>query len=219
MQIQSGKLYENKTWKYLYPTLKIYGSQFMTRINKLFKLGVGLGDSNIEDIKEEPCIYILLETKLCNSTTTMQQYRENLVEFLEWIKTQSYYVADYIYGGLESREQHMVVIKVPDMCKESVVKFKLGKYSEMYSPEVKSLIFKMVSLEDKNLEEKINRKTRGILAVLNKDRSVAPDFLETLNEEFGTDLMLWEISDHELDFPPFVWEEIFNYKQVEVCQS
>ena len=52
MQIQSGKLYENRTWKYLYPCLKVYGSTLKTYLNIFFKLAVGLGDHNI-DIDEK----------------------------------------------------------------------------------------------------------------------------------------------------------------------
>ena len=47
MQIQSGKLYENRTWKYLYPCLKCYGPELMDFLSSFFKLGVGIGDFNI----------------------------------------------------------------------------------------------------------------------------------------------------------------------------
>ena len=113
MQIQSGKLYENKTWNYLYPCLKSYGSTLMKHLNSFYKLGVGIKDHNI-DIEEGNCIYILLNTNLSSPQISLINYRENFSKFLDWIRFQPYYVIDYVYDGLDKGEKHMLVLKIPD---------------------------------------------------------------------------------------------------------
>lgn len=214
MQIQSGKLYENKTWRYLYPTLKLYGKTLGRHLNSLLKLGIGLGDGNLVFEDKGPCLYILVDTKIYKPGITIEEYREKLSAFLDWVRFQPYYVIDYVYNKLDKREQHMIVLQIPKSCHISVEKFKLGKYSEMYSEEIRLQLFPKVNYTDKTLEEKVNKRILETNAILIKDKVLAPKFLNLINKEFGTNLEMKDILDHELDLPPFIWEEVFNYKQI-----
>ena len=47
MEIHSGKLFKNKTWRYLYPTLKYYGPDLDNYITSFIKLSIGIGDTKL----------------------------------------------------------------------------------------------------------------------------------------------------------------------------
>ena len=212
MQIQSGKLYENKTWKYLYPCLKCYGSTLMGYLHSFYKLGVGVKDDNVEI--EGNCIYILIDTKVHLEGTPVDSYRQNLSKFLDWIRYQSFYVIDYIYEGLDTGEKHLLVLKLPEQYNKTYSRFLRGKYSEMYTKDEIAKYFGFVNLNNKDLEKKINEKLQVVRAILNKNTNHLPKFLEELNNEFGTNLSLEDVRNHELDFPPIQEEEIFNCKRI-----
>ena len=79
MDIKTGKVFVNKTKRYLLYTLIDYGEEFERRFTKLFKLAVGIGDFALVDmgliLKES--IYILVDTK---------QSKIGFNFFLEWFK-------------------------------------------------------------------------------------------------------------------------------------
>ena len=212
MQIQSGKLYENKTWKYLCPCLKIYGNQLKIHLNSFYKLGVGLKDYNI-DIEESNCIYILIDTKIHSAQQSLQSYRENLSKFLDWIRFQPYYVIDYVFEGFDNGEKHMLVLKLPETYNKAYSRFYKGRYSEMYSLKEINELFPLIVNSNKELEVRVNTKIKKIKDILNKNTNYLETFREQVNKEFGTNLSLSDIRNHELDLPPSQNEEIFNYKK------
>lgn len=212
MQIQSGKLYENRTWKYVYPCLKSYGGVLKGYLNSLYKMAVTLGDSNA-DFEEKHCIYILVDTNISTTQTSVGSYRENLSKFLDWVRFQPYYVIDYIFDGLETSEKHMIVLRIPDIYTKAVEKFKKGRYSEMYSSKEIRELFPYVSIDNKEIETRINTKTKQVRNVLTKNKEYLPIFQKQVNEEFGVKCSLKDLEDHELDFPPVLKEEIFNFEK------
>ena len=132
MEIKSEKLYENRTWKYLYPCLKYYGSELSGYLTSFFKLGVGISDSNVS--VEGNCIFILIDTNLTliNNVETIK-YKANFSKFLDWLKYQHFYIRDYIYEDLGSGEKHMIVLKLPHRYDLSYMFFIKFKYSIMYT--------------------------------------------------------------------------------------
>lgn len=219
MQVQSGKLYENKTWNYLYPCLKVYGNQLRTFLNSFYKLGVGLKDYNI-DIDEGNCIYILLDTKIYSSASqSLQAYRENLSKFLEWVRFQPYYVIDYVFEGFDKGEKHMLVLRLPGSYQRSYNHFLKGRYSKMYTPKEIKELFPTITNSNKDLETRMNTKTSKLRSILSKSAGYIDTFREILNNEFNTNLSREDIKNHELDFPPQIEEETFNYKKDIVCKE
>ena len=211
MQIQSGKLYENKTWDYLYPCLKIYGNQLKVYLNSFYKLGVGLRDYNV-DIDEGNCIYILLDTKIYSAQQTLQSYRENLSRFLDWVRFQPYYVVDYVFEEFDNGEKHMLVLRLPGTYARAYSRFNKGKYSEMYTSKDINELFPLITNSNKELEVRVNTKLKKVKDILSKNSNYLETFRKQLNEEFGTNLSLSDIKNHELDLPPKVEEETFNFK-------
>jgi len=88
MKIEIGRLYINKTVKYLLPGLGYYGPTLKTKLNLVHKLAFGIHDNLIEGthFAGQRNIFILLDRLV----------RPDLYEnFMSWIKHQNYYVTDY----------------------------------------------------------------------------------------------------------------------------
>jgi len=212
MQIQSGKLYENRTWKYLYPCLKHYGPELMNYLTSFFKLGVGIADSNV--IVEGNCIFILIDTNLTlsNNIETVK-YRTNFSKFLDWVKYQYFYVKDYVYEDLDLGEKHMIVLKLPYKHDLAYTSFIKGKYSEMYENKSINEYFAYIKIPlNKDIEKKVNEKLTTIRKILNKDSSLLKSFIDMVNKDFDTNVTEEYFKQAELDYPPKLDEEIFNYK-------
>jgi len=212
MQIQSGKLYENRTWKYLYPCLKYYGTELIDYLGNFFKLAVGIGDSNVTT--EGNCIFILIDTNIRLVTEgDVASYKRRFSKFLDWIKYQDYYVTDYVFTGLDRTEKHMVVLKLPEVHNNTYLSFIRGKYSDMYSKEDIDTYFNILPNKVNNPNVTIrNERVKQVKSILKKDKELVPVFVEKVNREFRTTVTVEDFKDAELDFPINLSEEIFNYK-------
>ena len=208
MQIQSGKLYENKTWKYLYPCLKHYGPELYQHLSGFFKIAVGVKDKNNPIKENEINIYILFDTNIIMiNDRDISAYKAKFNTFLNWIKYQPFYTDDYIYEG----NLHMVVIKLPNKHKETYKKFVQGLYSEMYTEVERNEYFRFLNLTNKEKEKEMNDKISHTRGVLSKSSNLLLPFVSRINNEFNTHLSVEELKHIELDFPPKLQEEIFNY--------
>jgi len=209
MQIQSGKLYENRTWIYLYPSLKYYGDNLMNHLSSFIKLAVGIGDSNLK--VEGNCIFILVDTSIkLSSDLDRLNYQRNFSKFLDWVRYQYYYVTDYVYDNLDKSEKHMIVLKVPLQLDSSYVHFVKGEYSEMYNKEQLNKLFNVMNNVSNNPSiAKRNERVSYARKVLTKDKKYLPLFVDKVNKDFGTDITLSDYKDVELDYPINLEEEIF----------
>ena len=198
MHIRSGKLYENRTWKYLYPCLRSYGSTLKGYLNSVFKIAVGIGDSNVE--MESNCIYILIDTNVHGTGVSIEQYRENISNFLDWIR-------------LQPSEKHMVAIRIPKEFHRTYARFMSGKYSDMYSKDQIEDYFQYISIPDKKLEAEKNEVLQVTRAVLKKSKAYLPTFVSKVNADFGTTCVEDDLATSEFDYPPMKQEEIFNFKE------
>lgn len=213
MQIQNGKLYENRTWKYLYPCLKHYGEELNKYLSSFLKLAIGLGDNNVEKDEDFNSIYILLDTNLPLSTgKARQEYKDKLSKFLDWVSYQDYYISDYIFDT----SMHMVVLKIPEEHNNSYFHFIKGEFSEMYNPKSITKYFKYISIPNKELELRHNNKLKDIKSVFNKDKKYIHVFVNRVNKDFNTDVGVEYFQEAELDYPLKKKEEIFNYKEGEL---
>lgn len=211
MQIQSGKLYENRTWNYLYPCLKYYGNDLMDKLSSFFKLAVGVGDVNRTE--EGNCIYILVDTDLpLMSETQREDYKRKFAKFLDWLSYKDYYVTDYVFEDIDKSDKHMVVLRLPKIYDITYVNFVKGNYSVMYSPKVINDYFKYINIQNKEVEVKRNQKLKEIRQVLTKDKNYVSTFVAKVNKDFATDVSTKHFMDAELDYPPKKEEEIFNYE-------
>ena len=192
MNILIGKLYVNKTWRFLIPCLKGHGKSFIDKFNSVFKLAVGIHDTLLDNsnISNSNNLYVMI-----NKT-----YREkNYKDFIEFIKYQNYFKGDYCPDSdIISSKKHMIVIKIPNIYNNAYTKFLQGKYSEMYSKKDLELLFSHPSKKKE-------------LDILTKNEKSLNEFIETLKKEFNTIIFQNDVYDFEYELPLKYEEEVFNF--------
>jgi len=181
----------NRTSKYLLVALKDWGTafnqEFETVIENILKFG-------IHDAK--------YYEEITNNMFILFKVNSNLQKFLDFVKEHPAYVHDYKCGN-----NHMLVVSFPNKHSHLVPLFLEGKYSELYSTEdVDRLFPKKVLIGNK---EEIYSYYR----ILTKDSTYIPIFQSIIKKEFNVgDKFVPKANEIvELDFPPKLEEEIFNY--------
>lgn len=196
MNVRIGKLYENKTWKYLTPCLAFHGKAFVDKFNNVFKLGVFIHDTLNDgaSITKNRLVYIMLDK--------FYQKKDYQI-FLEFIKTQEYYVGEYCPDSnfIDSRK-HIIMLKVPEEMNHAYDKFLEGKYSEMYTKD-----------QLKNLEEVLKRYNS--YDVLTKTNSALESFAKEVSLEFEVECNIEELRNAEYDFPLLAKQEVLNFNSEE----
>jgi hypothetical protein len=191
MHIEIGKYYVNKTWRFLLPCLREHGDIFTNKFNFIFKLAVGIHDTLTDGstISNGRSIYLLCD-KLASKI--------NFEEFLNFIREQKYYIADYCPDSeiLKSRK-HMIVINIPETFYNAYDQFLKGNYSLMYSEQELKLLF------SSNLRKKE-------YDILSKNPEIVSEFAKEVNNEFGTKAIADDFKNSELELPLKKTEEIFN---------
>lgn len=202
MQIQSGKLFENRTLYYLYPCLKDYGSNFISKLNSVFKLAVGIRD-NYHNNKIKS-LYLLISHNYGNSNISSTTYRKSFKNFLNYIREHSSYITDY---PVNFNESHMIVIKFPEKYYIAYDNFLLGKYSKMYDKSQIDFIYPIQGISEKTLKRNLLSR-----AVINKNRTGLEHYKKVIKEEFNVILQDSDCMDNrEFDIPYNKKEEIFNF--------
>ena len=197
MDIQIGKIYKNKTFNFLIPILSEYPTSFRQKMSQqVSKLAYGIFDNlilNTDILKESDRPIFILCDKLSG----------NFDSFIEWLRTQDYYITDYVAGVDVNSRFHMIVINTIEEYTTTYDKFIVGLYSEMYSEEQINKLFDT------------NRK--DVVDILTKDTLAKNKFIKKINDTFEVtieDSNYFDEALKEYEFPYKVTEseEIFNYK-------
>lgn len=206
IKIQIGKIFMNRTRKYLLPLIKKYGDEFTFHINQLSKVAVGIGDMVVKKcgFQHEKHLFILVDSRY-------KPFR--FVSTLNWIREHQSYEDDYVFGNIQSSRFHMIVIRIPDSYLESMEHFRDGRYSKMYSSDDVRQLF---STDGKTGFDRTLYET--IIKVLVHDHNYMVEFAEQVKLEFqfsDHDYSVHDIDpESEFDLPMSKFEEIFNYKKV-----
>jgi hypothetical protein len=194
MNVEIGRLYTNRTLKYLVPGLNFYGPTLKTKLNLVFKLAFGIHDTLLEGsyLEGQKNIFILVDKLV----------RPDLFQnFMDWVKHQEYFVTDYTYDAIMEAHsrKHMIVLAFPPSMGDCYDKFLLGKYSKMYTKkEITSYFAEESKVETRQvLVRTIHAKQRLISQI----KSIFNTQLE--EQDFLADF--WEY-----DLPPNQEEEFFN---------
>jgi hypothetical protein len=203
MKIQIGKLYINNTRRYLFPVIKYYGEEFTNKINKLFKVGIGIGDiiTNKCNIRHEKHLFILVDTLPSSADFALA---------LKYFKNHPSYEDDYAFDQIHKGRLHMLVIKVPDEFLETIDKFKAGEYSRMYSPEQIKNLFSYKG--DDEIVKKMYEITQKVLI---HDHNYSIEFAKKIKKEFALEELPEIKADQEFELPILLQEEFFNVTQTE----
>lgn len=192
MEILKEEIYINKTWKYLIPAFKSYGSEFVIRMNSMFKVAVGLYDMNCKthQISLRNPYYVFI----CVNPNINGEY---LSDFITNAKREKVLVKQYpINVGFDCE---MLIIKFPKNYSSAYLHFLKGEYHKMYS--------------NKDIDKLFNSEM--IRNVLLGNQDIRGDYLNKINLEFGTFLTLDTFKNPNvniLDLPLKYDEEVFNYK-------
>lgn len=194
MHIEIGTYYVNKTWRFLIPCLKGHGDVFVRKLTPVFRLAVGIHDTLVDDSKISNGRNIYL---LCDKLTNYKDFDD----FLEYVKYQDYYVADYCPDSeIINSRKHMVVITVPEKFNDAYDHFLAGNYSLMYLDEELKLLFS-------------NNTRQKEYDILSRSSKILKEFTDEVNIEFGTNAVPEDFKFAELELPLKKVEEIFNYKE------
>jgi hypothetical protein len=188
MEIEAGKIFVNKTWKYLLPVTRHYGPTFRAKFGNVWKLVVGIGDA-FYDTKGKRCLFILIDRKW---------YPEKVKNTLDWVKNQSYYVDDYPFDDIAKGRQHMIVIEFPEKYINSYHNFLKGEYSKMFNDRDVDRFFKDQIIKD-------------AYYVLTRTTKAYDKFIKNVKLSFESEVTHNDLRESELDFPPEPEKEIFNY--------
>lgn len=193
MQIEIGKYYTNKTWKYLLPCLKEYGPVFSTKLSTLYKLAAGIGDGLLvnDSFQNEKLIYVLIDRrynyKISNNIITYMKYQKQVI-------------SDYPYDNAEGGRKHMLVIKIPERYYYAYDRFIEGKYSEMYTAEQLDILY-------------TDNMTHSAIEVLRKTKVAKEKFIENIHISFAVPYdKIVVMPETELDFPLQKAKEMFNHE-------
>lgn len=184
MEIEQGKIYENRTKNYLFRSLYTHGIKYRRNLSLLFKLAIGIND--ILDNSEGTNIYVLVDAG---------QNVKLFVKILEWLRKQPYYIKDYIFDDILTGYQHMLVLHVPD--RNIYDHFMSSNYSIMYSDSLAHELF----TEDESL------------GVLTRSDETTKIFVNALNKYWG-EKFTYDEWVGEVDYPWIPEEEKFNYKSI-----
>jgi len=205
--VRKGSLFKNRTLHYLAPSLKLYGDEFVLKYKTLACMGTGLGNVTLDGNN----FYSVFDVNGKIKYDTYLDKKEGRIHFtyiLSWLKDQPYYVKDFPFDSGMKGYQHMIVLKIPDCVNMDA--FLQGSYSNIYEKTILDKLYPShITLQN---GQKINNITKLILT---KDQNYKRDFLEKTNTEFNTTLSINDIdSNFELDFPPLLINEIFNYGNI-----
>lgn len=189
LSVETDTLQPNKTISYVVRALTDWEKEFQDEWQNIVNdiLAVGINDFKYYD-KIENNVFVLIKP-----TARLQK-------FLEFFREHESYEHDYQRG-----ENHMIVIKLPKIHKGLVSKFVMGKYSQMYSKEsIKRLFPRTVKVNNMEVQSVYHR-------VVSRDKTYIPIFQEKIKTTFNTTITPPAHEITELDFPPTLEEETFDY--------
>lgn len=204
MTIKYGRLYVNKTWRFLAPSLKYYGEEFIQKFNVVMKLAVGIHDTLLDgsQVSDDNNIYVLVD-RLAKP--------KEFLNFINFISEQEYYIDSYSYDEVVNPRKMMIILKIPEELSGSYYHFLKGHYSKMYNrQQLRELYNNVISGKSSNQQSYLDYE------ILSKTGENSKKLLiDTIKEEFGKETRISEtdIDNLEWELPLKKKEEIFNYQE------
>lgn len=213
IEIESGYVFGNKTFKYLYPVLNSYSKEFAAKHTKVAQQLCAAAISDVKYVKAKGGIeydthlFLVydengrfdLERKRYNN---IQYGRQVFKEFLQFAREYTHYVDDYYFEKIKGH-LHCVVFKVPKRFHGAIEQLKCSTYSKMYSNK---------DLIDINIHPKNRLKQPDFrYGILRRTLEYMEIFESILQERFNSNIELDKDDPREYDFPFKLEDEIFNY--------
>lgn len=184
---ENNKMFTNKTLKYLIPYfIKSKPIKFQNTFNKFKWISFGIGDTFYTK-EVDDLIFCLVNVNY------------NFSKYYEYITELDFYEDDYIFNT----DSHMFVFKLEEGL---VNKFINGQYSKMYSlDDIENYFVKTFR------RNKVEHYTDSY-GVLVQSEYQKNKFKNTLINDFGITVKI-DMEDKELDYPPVLQSEIYNYEK------
>lgn len=214
IEIESGYIFGNKTFRYLYPIVNSYSKEFSSKHNRV---GLHLRAAAISDIKYVKAKGVEYETHLFlvydengafdiekKRYANIQYGRQVFKEFLQFARQYTHYEDDYYFEKIKGH-LHCVVFKVPKRFHGAIEQLKSSNYSKMYSDK---------DLSDIDIRPKNRLKQPDFrYGILRRTHEYMESFEAILQERFNSNIELDEDDPREYDFPFKLEDEIFNYER------
>ncbi len=194
MNIQSGKLCENKTVKYLFPVVTVLFPEVFKLTLGVKLVAMGIGDRNIKTSENKLCMLYSIDMSDEKKSVASRVFFSLQMNKVRALKD---FVTDYVYDVQGDTHYHMIVLDLPAGI--NIRAFFKGIYSKMFNFDIMNNVF----TPGKYLE---------IKRILTKDSEQLVSFVNEINTIFGTSVTPEEMEGAEYDLPPYLPEEIFNYK-------
>lgn len=204
-----GEVFSNRSFKYLSPSMKVYGDEFVTKMKLLAGLAIAIQDYGFNqkgdrEFKNE--LYYLIDVNgqhVYGKYVNSEKSRVDFMYVISWLRQQDFYIKDYAFDSGRNGSQHIICLRLPF---DIINLFLEGRYSEMYSKEfIERFIKKTITV---NSKEVIN----PVFGVLSHSKEYIPFYLEQLNFDYGTTLKQKDINHHvEFDIPPLPKNEILRW--------
>lgn len=198
MDINSGKLILNNTYRYLYPALYYHSRELMYKLRSFYKVFVGIGDM-YDTIPIGEYLYIVIDT-----SNKRARYLEDFAKFLDWLREKHYYIKDYTIN----ETKHALVIELPEEFKDLIGKAVAGQYKGMYTKQQLEEIYKeeYLSLFNGQVKERV------INVVLGNPKYLST-FVTEVNKRFATEVTEDDMRDaHSYEISLLLAENVLNYK-------
>lgn len=182
MKLDKNCFTRNRTYKYLLPTLKFYGTGVTNILNNFSKLAVGLGDKafvNMHIYPDNPTISLLINPDVNYSKRGVTE-EEYLIRLDQLTKTGALH-SSYSFI-LDETTCVMLVLNVPDIAVNAYNKFLEGKYSEMYTEKQIKFLFEGDAYKEQRL-------------VFSKDKTQHEKLLQNIEKYFNTTMTIEDFPD------------------------
>lgn len=212
----------NRTNKYLWPCVNLFGSTFLRELEQLtnyvpgYQIGHSILSTSIADIlyyraKEfqiQELLFVIFDTRGCyredkQMYLNVEKGKEKFKNFLKYVRTNKHYHDDYWFGT----SQYCIVFDLKSLS-DTYWNFFCSSYSRMYNKgQLKTIgITKKQMIQGK---EGYN----PVYAVLTGEKEVGTVVLKSkIYEYFGTEDLPEEPAEY--DIPWYMEEELLNYKYI-----
>lgn len=185
---------KNKTIRFLLPSLKYYGIDFVDFFNKIKKINICLYDEIFEetDFKVYGNFFIKVNKNIIYE------------KFKKFLENKEYFIGCYCPDvDIFNSKTEVIIIKLPSELQINTIDlFLAGNYSKIYTNEQLEFLFK-------NTDKKNNINYQILSKIGSKAKN---NFVYIINEEFKLNFCISDINENfEWELPPKLSEEIFNY--------
>lgn len=212
----------NRTNKYLWPSVNLFGRTFLKELNNLTNYTTGypvghsvlytsIGDTlyyRTKDFEIQELLFVVFDIRGCyredkSFYLDTKKGKVHFRDFLKYVRTNKHYENDYWYAN----NQHCIVFNLKDLSNTYWSFFK-SEYSKMYSKEC----LKQIGITpNKNIQGK--KYINPEYAVLTGDVEVGSIQLQSkIYETFGVDIL--PENPKEFDIPWSLQEEFLNYEYI-----